>query len=449
MQNEYFLLDHYHMQYEQLLSEAKEILALNNKGGFTIPTDRLYPFQWNWDSAFVSIGLANYDTKAAIDEIRNLLSGQWANGMIPHIVFHSEKEETYFPNWDFWDASVNSGATSTPKTSGISQPPVVGCALEKLYKVGGDNPEVLAAIREFYPKVVANHRWWYTFRDRDREGLVFIYHPWESGRDNSPVWDQALNSIDLSTIELPNYQRRDTSIADASERPTRRQYDQYVYLLELGKKYRYDGHEIAQTSEFLMQDVMLNAILIRANAALIRIGSELNLDTSEITAWKERARGAFNSKLWDIESAMYATYDLRNESLLPFKEVGGYAALYSGVVPDDRIQLMANSLSDFHDRNFSLVPSFDVDHELFDSKRYWRGPVWPQMNWLIYHGLKESGHRELAAIVRKDFLDLVSRFGFREYFEARKAMSATGDGGYGGDNFSWTASTVIDLILAE
>ena len=437
------------MHYDQLLAEAKAILTRNKRGGFTIPTDRLYPFQWNWDSAFVSIGMANYDTEAAIEEIRNLLSGQWENGMIPHIVFHSENEKTYFPNWDFWNVSVNSGAPANPKTSGISQPPVLGCALEKLYDVGSNDPNVIAAINEFYPKVIASHRWWYTYRDRDREGLVFIYHPWESGRDNSPVWDRALDSIDITSIDLPDYQRRDTAIADASERPTRRQYDQYVYLLELGKRFRYDGAEISENSEFLMQDVMLNAILIRANAALIRIGSELGLETSEIAEWQERASKTFNAKLWDTELSIYATYDLRNECLLPFKEVGGYAALYSGVVPDYRIELLVASLTDFHDRDYSLVPSFDVDHQLFDSKRYWRGPVWPQMNWLIYQGLKNTGRDELAAIVRNDFLDLVSRFGFREYFEARKSLSTLCDGGYGGDNFSWTASTVIDLILAE
>ena len=35
---------------------ARAILARNDRGGYTVPTDRLYPFQWNWDSAFVAIG---------------------------------------------------------------------------------------------------------------------------------------------------------------------------------------------------------------------------------------------------------------------------------------------------------------------------------------------------------------------------------------------------------
>ncbi|MHC2301071.1 hypothetical protein ACVJBD_005337 [Rhizobium mongolense] len=45
--------------------EAKAILAANDRGGYTVPTDRLYPFQWNWDSAFVAMGFAAYDIDRA------------------------------------------------------------------------------------------------------------------------------------------------------------------------------------------------------------------------------------------------------------------------------------------------------------------------------------------------------------------------------------------------
>ena len=41
--------------------QARAILAANDRGGYTVPTDRLYPFQWNWDSAFVAMGWATFD----------------------------------------------------------------------------------------------------------------------------------------------------------------------------------------------------------------------------------------------------------------------------------------------------------------------------------------------------------------------------------------------------
>ena len=44
---------------------AHAILARNDSGGYTVPNDRLYPFQWNWDSAFVAMGFATYDVDLA------------------------------------------------------------------------------------------------------------------------------------------------------------------------------------------------------------------------------------------------------------------------------------------------------------------------------------------------------------------------------------------------
>ncbi|MCB0664120.1 MAG: hypothetical protein KDC24_15350, partial [Saprospiraceae bacterium] len=68
------------MDHLALLEAAKAVLQKNRRGGFTVPRDKLYPFQWNWDSGFVALGLANYDVRAAMEEIESLLSGQWANG---------------------------------------------------------------------------------------------------------------------------------------------------------------------------------------------------------------------------------------------------------------------------------------------------------------------------------------------------------------------------------
>ena len=64
---------------------AISIIKSNSRGNFTIPCDTLYPFQWNWDSAFSALGIYSYDEERAISEIDMLFTGQWENGMIPHI----------------------------------------------------------------------------------------------------------------------------------------------------------------------------------------------------------------------------------------------------------------------------------------------------------------------------------------------------------------------------
>ncbi|OJJ22487.1 hypothetical protein BKI52_07345 [marine bacterium AO1-C] len=432
----------------ELVAQAKEILYGNLRGGFTVPTARLYPFQWNWDSGFVSIGFANFDLEAAFSEIHSLLKGQWTNGMIPHIIFHSETEKDYFPNWDFWETNVNPGAPNTPKTSGITQPPVLGFVLEQLWEKHPDNPQVVDFIKAVFPKIVDFHQFWYEYRDPYREGLVFIYHPWESGRDNSPLWDAPMNRIDLENANLPYYQRRDITIADASERPTKLQYDQYVYLLQLGKKHLYEGKGIAEESEFLIQDSMINALLISSNDSLIRIGKKLNLDVGKIEEWQQQSKKAYNDKLWNDSLGTYTGYDLRQQEQLPYWEIGGTSALFAGIPSAEKAQKIVDHLKELNNSGYFIMPSFDVHHEYFDSRRYWRGPVWPQMNWLIYFGLQRYGYPEMADIVKQDLLELVSRFGFHEYFEAQKHLVETTHGGYGGKSFSWTASLVLDLILA-
>jgi len=84
-----------------IANQAEQVLKKNWKDGFTIPTSRLYPIQWNWNSGFTVLGQCHFYIEYAIQELESLFSGLWENGMIPHIIFYSETEKTYFPNHDF------------------------------------------------------------------------------------------------------------------------------------------------------------------------------------------------------------------------------------------------------------------------------------------------------------------------------------------------------------
>lgn len=428
-----------------IIDNAKRILNLNWKDGFTIPTGKLYPFQWNWDSGFTSIGHSHFSLDFAIQELESLFSGQWKNGMIPHIIFHSENEKTYFPNYDFWNTNVNAGAPNKPKTSGITQPAVHGFVLENLLDRFPNNEKLIAFVKAIFPKIVNNHRFLYTYRDPEREGLMFIFHPWESGRDNSPLWDESLDRIVINKEELPHYERRDTSIAPKDERPTAYQYDRYVYLLELGKRHQYDEAGIFAESPFLVQDTLMNAVLIKSNESLIRIGKRFGFDVGELEEWQQQSVPTFQEKLWREELKTFAAYDLRGKQHISHKEIGGIAALYANIPTAEQAAALNDYLQSLHQRGYYICPSFDVDSPFFDSKRYWRGPIWPQMNWMIYHGLKNYNFMETAKIVKSDFLELVTNHGFYEYFESQKSLAQQLTTGYGGGDFSWTAACALDL----
>ena len=118
---------------EKLIEKATQILNNNNKGGFTIPSEGLYPFQWNWDSGFIAIGLAHINIELAKKELESLLDAQWENGFVPHIVFHNDSD-SYFPGPDFHLSKLHPEASKKYRTTGMTQPPVLGFVLQELYK---------------------------------------------------------------------------------------------------------------------------------------------------------------------------------------------------------------------------------------------------------------------------------------------------------------------------
>jgi hypothetical protein len=138
-----------------------------------VPSRSLYPHQWSWDSAFIAIGRSWYDQQRAQTELETLFKGQWANGMLPHIVFNpAVAPGSYFPGPEFWQSDRASGCPDGVATSGITQPPLHAAAALEVYRHAADPPEALAFLERLYPKLVAQHAYLRTWRDPDRRGLA-------------------------------------------------------------------------------------------------------------------------------------------------------------------------------------------------------------------------------------------------------------------------------------
>ena len=200
-----------------------------------------------------------------------------------------------------------------------------------------------------------------------------------------------------------------------------------------------------EESPCLVQDTLMNAVLIKSNQSLIKIGKQFGLDTGELEEWQQQSKRRFKEKFWNPDLQTFTPYDLRGNHPISQREIGAMVALYAEIATPHQAHKIDTYLCSLHARNFYICPSFDVDSSLFDSKRYWRGPIWPQMNWMLFHGLKHYGFEQTAQIVKSDLLELVSRSGFYEYFESQKNLVKNNSKGYGGDNFSWTAACVLDL----
>jgi hypothetical protein len=429
---------------DKLIKRAITILKENfQEGGFTIPCKGLYPFQWKWDSGFIAIGQAYFDVDMAQKEIATLLDAQWDNGFIPHIVFHNESD-TYFPGADVHQSKLSPLASKKYKSTGMTQPPVTGFVLAEMYRIAEDKNAMLNYIQTQIDKVFDNHHYFYTNRDVNDEGLVFIYHNWESGTDNSPIWDDI-----WKTMNPPEYtfERRDTTHVDASQRPSKREYDHYLYIIEIAKANQYNDAKIAELSPFLVLDPLFNAMLIRSNEALINLYELIGGNTGKIATlkkWQEKSIKGFNDKLWDEELGAYIHYDLRSQKPIRFVTSSSFSPLYAKIPSKERAEKLVQTMMDkFGGEDKYLCASFDPTSDRFDPKKYWRGPVWINMNWILYHGLKNYGYTQNAERVKNDSIELLEKHDFFEYFDCRKG---TENAGYGGGNFSWSAALLIDLL---
>jgi glycogen debranching enzyme len=429
----------------QLARQALDVLDANWLGHGTRPS-LLYPHQWSWDSACIAMGYAGWNQHRAATELRSLFAGQWANGLVPHIVFASG-EGRYFPGPDFWQARRSPDAPERPETSGIVQPPIHATAAWRVYQRSADRAGATAFLEDLAPKLAAWHAYLYRERTRGSGGLVEIWHPWESGMDNSPLWDEALTRIPVAPDEIPEYQRVDVELADPAERPTDDEYDRYVYLVGLFRELRYRADRIQDRTPFAMQAVLFNSLLVQANRDLAEIARVLGDDPGQFENWAAQTASGIDATLWDEEAAVYVDYDVEAGRHVGVRTAAGLAPLHAGIPTDERarqmIGVLAGSRVEVGEREGWAVTSLAPDDPRFMPTRYWRGPIWPILNWTLQRGLDRYGYHDLAAQVRRALIDLSSRSGFWEHYSP-----LTGKG-HGGEQFAWTAGLVLDVLATE
>lgn len=434
---------------DALLAAAKQVLIDNNRQGYTIPSARLYPFQWNWDSGFIALGLLHTDVQKAMDEVRSQFKGQWSNGLLPHINFH-HVDPNYFPGPSIWGTDDIPEKPAGLQTSGIVQPPVFGFVLQRMNDFLQTKPPGWEAfLRELFPRIWAFHQYLYLHRDPGGEGLVYVHHNWEAGTDNSPTWDEILDGIDASGVSDVSALRRDIKNVDASQRPTNENYKRYIYLVDLFIKHKYRDEDIVEECPFLVQDVLFNSLLVKSNAGLIKLGGQLGLNTSVIESYNNKTIEAINRKLWNGQKGFYYDYDLKNRRPIPIKISSGFMPLFAGICSEEQAEQLCRHLTDSFVQNghWKLVPSTAADEPGFNAVKYWRGPVWINLNWMLYHGLLRYGKQALAQKVKDDSIELLRRFGWWEYFDARPPEEGGEQRGLGGDRFSWSAALYLDFVL--
>jgi hypothetical protein len=500
--------------YSDIMRNAKLILDANwnQNFGITIPAHTLYPYQWSWDSAFIAIGNSYYDIDRSIVELEQLFSAQWKNGMIPHVIFH-ERCDTYWPVPEYYEIHRSKNSPKHILTSGMTQPPVHAISCFYIYYNSNRLQKRNSAskfLKRIFPKLYSFHKYLLTERDPEKSGLATILHPWESGMDDLPLWDDIILSqiFKERSAELPPFERRDIKSVNnrKGERPLPEIYQVFIYLIDLMKKYDYDECLMYDKLPFKVKDVLFNSIFYIANKALLRIASINDEDSSirkEIREWLKLQEFGFKKYFTmttnrndgqDKEirndkyrrncssAGIYYDYDVNKKDIIRKVTCASFVPIFTGLLKEEEVRYIVYLINNTNniicqknnkgarkdkghcledlfisDKNFDFKVSsnidknnyylqnlvlsyYPLDDQDFHPNRYWRGPIWININWMIYYGLLRYGYKYGAEIIKSGIVNLVKRYGFREYYNPYNGK------GLGGRNFSWTAALAIDLL---
>jgi putative isomerase len=322
---------------------------------------------WQWDAYFHALAYRHVEKHLAHDQIRIVLDHQREDGMIPDAI-HDEGTVTRL---DF------------PVVADVTKPPLLAWAAYKLYEVDGD--------REFqdeiYEPIVRWNNWWFEQNDIDGNGLCEYQHPFSSGLDDSPLWDDGMpvESPDLNT---------------------------YLYLQQ------------------------------EALAKIARvIGKE---DDAEM--WQRRADEMARRMIdltWDAKSGFF--WASRNGSRVNVRTPFNLFPLITGQMPSDISDHLVAHLTD--ERQFWSrypVPTVAMDDPKYDPFKMWRGPTWVNVNYLLIEGLQRSGYPELAVELRKRTLDLICcRNDIYEYYHPMTGENPPN----AASMFGWSSAVFIDLAI--
>ncbi len=424
------------LTFEDLLPRVRACLQANDTGVFIKPSPTQYPHQWNWDSAAIALGLSHYDLPRAWHEVRGLLSAQWADGMVPHIIYH-HGESAYFPPPSFWQTSglAHGGPI---ESSGWTQEPLITPVVRALVEKG--NPP--ADLPIIFQQLLRWQRWLHTARDADGSGLTCLFHPWETS-DNSPRWMHVFDRI--TPVNLPPYKRRDMQHVDPAERPRAEDYERYIYLIDLARRNKWDNAWMMKHMPFCVQDVFFCSITHRADEDLRWLAARLNQPLEEIDGWISRTRRVFSERFWDEGRGLFLDWDVRLNAWLPVNTMAVFTPLYAGLATQQQAErlirehwLNPQEYAPGPDSEW-LLPTAAKNERDYSPRRYWCGPIWVIVNWLMHQGLLRYGYHDLAESLRMQTLALIERHGFREYYDPRDGSPL------GAKDFAWSAALGLDF----
>lgn len=341
---------------------------------------------WAWDSWKHAAALAEFAPKLARDQMRAMFDYQAADGMVPDCVFLDKAKD----NWR------------------DTKPPLAVWAALRIYRATGDK----AFLAEMYDKLVRYHRWWFTARDHDHNGLAeygstdgtAIAAKWESGMDNAVRFDA-------------------------------------IAMLKNG-----DG-----AWSMNQESVDLNADLYKGDMELAHVASILG-KTQDHDSWLKDAaamKTSIQARMFDKQRGYFFDAKLGRDELVTINGSEGWIPLWAGVASAEQARSVARVMLDPAKFNtYMPFPTLAADDpRVAPIKGYWRGPVWLDQAYFGVEALRRYGDdRQADDMARHLVLNakgLTSQASIYENYDP-----LTGQG-YQSHNFSWSAASYLLLLQQD
>jgi hypothetical protein len=334
--------------------------------GFCPPNPEVYPHQWLWDSCFHAIAWSALEDPRGGRELASALAGQLDSGFVPHMRY----------------LGPSSHRGPLPDRSSFTQPPVYAHAARVLVGGGSQLADGLVG------RIGAGLEWLWQHR-RTPEGLMYVVHPWETGTDDSPRFDD--------WVSLPAHDHAEYSAFDRRL---------------VGETY-FDDHGAAVWSRsFACAPASFNALC--AHAAL-----ECAALTGD-DVWRVRGEelaSLADDLLWDEEQGLWVDRPLIGGGpacRIPTLD-GALGVLVTG--DPEKAERVLRQLTD--PERFGApygLACLPRTHPAYDPGSYWRGPAWPQLNYLMTVAADRRGDETTCSGIRAMTLAGVLASGFAEYW---------------------------------
>ncbi len=392
-----------------LREESRRVFALNevDEGDiyYHMPSFHHYSSLFAWDSGFHAVAMCHIEPSKAARELETLFRQVREDGHLPHEVLLPHRAshpglrhlQTWLVRWEF----DRRGA------SYMIDPPSYHYAAELVYRRTGD----LAWLRRLWPNMCRCLDFLLEERDVLGNGLVTIFHPWESGTDMSPQFFSALR------LDGPRW----ANLVKSDVYPT--------LLFAFNRLRDWDARRLAAADRFVCQELTVNCLTIRACRSMSYLAGELG-DRHRAERYAARSQAmmdALDELCWDeAAGCYYPRFGSRRPCLARRKTADSLMPLFGGSCAPER----ARRLIEEHLLNprefFTEYPvPFNPPEELVGEgswveRRLWAGHcVWVNICWMLSIALGEHGYEEEAREITRRVVRMVLREGFCEYYDSR------------------------------